>query len=89
MRYRPRNDADSISALTVKEASFYSIWSASILIHPLDRASGISWRYHGVAEHSYVSPDRCYMLLSFARHAMLLDGDFAGCGVSRWDPACL
>jgi O-methyltransferase len=85
-----RTDPDSVSAPTVKEAEFYSIWSAPYpLFTPWIGHPDFLTFYRGVAEHTMVSPDRCYVLLSFARHAMLLDGDFAECGVCRGGTALL
>jgi O-methyltransferase len=37
--------------------------------------------YEGADRHTIVSPDRCYMLISLARHATHLPGHFAECGV--------
>jgi hypothetical protein len=45
--------------------------------------------YQGVGGHTYVSADRCYLLLSLAKHALLVPGDFAECGVCRGGTALL
>jgi O-methyltransferase len=84
------NGPDARCATSVKESDLYSIWAPP---HPLftpwighpDFLSS----YRDVAEHTYVSPDRCYILLSLAKHALLLSGDFAECGVCRGGTALL
>jgi O-methyltransferase len=85
-----KTDPDSVSARTVKEAEFYSIWTSPYpLFTPWIGHPDFLAFYRGVAEHTYVTPDRCYILLSLARHATLLDGDFAECGVCRGGTALL
>jgi O-methyltransferase len=47
-------------------------------------------RYYGpIRPHTLVSPDRCWILLSFMRHALALTGDFAEFGVFRGGTALL
>ena len=86
----PKSDPDSIAALTVKEAAYYSIWSPPYPLYtPWVGHPDFMVYYHDVAKHTYVSADRCYMILNFARHALLLDGDLAECGVCRGGTALL
>ncbi len=85
-----RPSVDSVAALTVKESQYYTKWSAPCPIftpwvgHPDFRKV-----YEGVTPYTVVSPDRCYMLVSLARYAAHLEGDFAECGVYKGGTALL
>ena len=45
--------------------------------------------YDSVRRHTLVSPERCWILLEFMRHALALSGDFAEFGVFRGGTALL
>jgi O-methyltransferase len=45
--------------------------------------------YEGTEPYTEVSPDRCYILISLARYASYLTGDFAECGVFKGGTALL
>jgi O-methyltransferase len=45
--------------------------------------------YQGIAQHTLVSPDRCYLLARFAQHAANLPGSFAEAGVFRGGTALM
>jgi O-methyltransferase len=81
---------DDIAARTVRDRQYYTVWSApSPLFAPWAGHPDFQSVYEGVAPHTVVSPDRCYILLSLARYAVNLDGDFAECGVYRGGTALL
>ena len=86
----PKSDPDTLCSQTVEEAEYYSTWSAP---HPLYTPwighPDFMSCYRDVDKHTYVSADRCYMLLNFARHALLLGGDLAECGVCQGGTALL
>lgn len=85
-----RSHVDDLAALTVKESQFYTKWSAPHpLFSPWIGHPEFQKLYDGVAPHTIVSRDRCYMLVSFARYASYLQGDFAECGVYKGGTALL
>jgi O-methyltransferase len=81
---------DFEAAIAVKESQYYSQWTATYplfspwLGHPEFQAI-----YEGASRSTIVSPDRCYILISFARYASHLAGDFAECGVYRGGTALM
>jgi O-methyltransferase len=81
---------DSLAALTVKESQYYTQWCAPCpLFSPWAGYPDFQKVYEGVEPHTLVSPERCYTLVSLARHSLHLDGDFAECGVYRGGTALL
>ena len=84
------DNVDFKAALTVKESEYYSRWVGPCplfspwLGHPEFQAV-----YEGAKPYTVVSPDRCYILISLARYASHLAGDFAECGVYRGGTALL
>jgi O-methyltransferase len=83
-------DVDFKAALTVKESQYYSQWSAPCpLFSPWMGHPDFQSVYEGVEPYTVVSPDRCYMLISLARYAAQLSGDFAECGVFKGGTALL
>ena len=81
---------DFLSAQTVKESQYYTKWSAPCpLFSPWVGHPDFQTLYEGVEPHTIVSPDRCYILASFAMYASHLQGDFAECGVYRGGTALL
>ena len=83
-------DVDFKAALTVKESQFYSQWSAPCpLFSPWLGHPDFQSVYQGAEPYTLVSADRCYMLISLARYARCLAGDFAECGVWNGGTALL
>ncbi len=81
---------DDIAALTVKESQYYTRWSTRFPIYaPWVGHPDFQRLYEGVAPFTEVSPERCYMLVSLARYAAHLEGDFAECGVYKGGTALL
>ncbi|MGH7775149.1 MAG: TylF/MycF/NovP-related O-methyltransferase [Candidatus Binatia bacterium] len=81
---------DFTAALTVKESEYYTQWVAPCpLFSPWVGHPDFKAIYDGVAPYTIVSPDRCYMLVSLARYAVHLKGDFAECGVYKGGTALL
>jgi O-methyltransferase len=86
----PVEDVDFLAAKNVKESEFYSQWVGPCplfspwLGHPEFKAA-----YQGAEPYTLVSPDRCYMLISLARYASYLTGDFAECGVWKGGTALI
>jgi O-methyltransferase len=86
----PVDDIDFIAASGVKEPRYYTRWSAPCpLFSPWLGHPDFQKVYEGAAPHTLVSPDRCYVLVSFARYASRLQGDFAECGVYKGGTALL
>lgn len=82
--------ADALCATTVKETARYTRWSPPHpLFTPWVGESEFSAVYDGVAPHTLVSVDRCYILASLALHAANLPGAFAEAGVFRGGTALL
>jgi O-methyltransferase len=83
-------DVDCLAAATVKESRYYSQWSSPCpLFSPWLGHPDFQSVYDGAAPYTVVSPDRCYILISLARHASHLAGDFAECGVFKGGTALL
>jgi O-methyltransferase len=83
-------DVDFKAALTVKESEYYFQWFAPCpLFSPWLGHPEFQSVYEGVEPYTVVSPDRCYMLISLARYASHLAGDFAECGVFKGGTALL
>ena len=83
-------DIDFKAALTVNESEFYSQWTGPCpLFSPWLGHPDFQAVYEGAAPYTLVSPDRCYMLISLARYARHLSGDFAECGVWNGGTALL
>ena len=86
----PVSNVDVLAAQTVKESEYYTEWhSPSPLFSPWAGHPDFQKLFRGVERHTVVSPDRCYILASLARHALHLEGDFAECGVFRGGTALL
>ena len=83
-------EVDFLAAKTVKESQYYSKWAAPCpLFSPWLGHPDFQKLYEGVAPHTVVSADRCYILASFATYASHLRGDFAECGVYKGGTALL
>jgi O-methyltransferase len=83
-------DVDFVAATTVEESQYYSQWIAPCpLFSPWLGHFEFQSVYEGVGPYTLVSADRCYILISFARYASHLAGDFAECGVYRGGTALL
>jgi len=83
-------DVDFLAASTVKESQYYARWVAPCpLFSPWLGHPDFQALYDGVEPYTIISPDRCYMLISLARYASRLAGDFAECGVLRGGTALL
>ena len=83
-------NVDFVAATTVEESQYYSQWIAPCpLFAPWLGHSEFQAVYEGVEPHTLVSPDRCYILISVARYASHLAGNFAECGVYRGGTALL
>jgi O-methyltransferase len=83
-------DVDFKAAMTVKESQYYSQWVGPCpLFSPWLGHPDFQSIYQGAEPYTLVSPDRCYMLISLARYARHLLGDFAECGVWNGGTALL
>ena len=83
-------DVDFKAAMTVKESQYYSQWMAPCpLFSPWSGHPEFQSVYEGAEPYTLVSPDRCYILISLARYARHLAGDFAECGVWNGGTALL
>jgi O-methyltransferase len=84
------NRVDFKAAMTVKESQYYSRWSGPCpLFSPWLGHPDFQVIYEGAKPYTVVSPDRCYILISLARYASHLAGDFAECGVYKGGTALL
>ena len=84
------DNVDFKAALTVKESQFYARWLGPCpLFSPWLGHPDFQAIYDGAKPYTLVSPDRCYILISLARSASHLAGDFAECGVYRGGTALL
>lgn len=84
------SDRDFLAARRVSESQFYTKWSAPCpIFSPWVGHPSFLELYEGLEPYTIVSPDRCYMLASFARYASYLPGDFAECGVYKGGTALL
>lgn len=86
----PVEDVDFLAARSVKESEYYSQWIGPCplfspwLGHPEFQAI-----YEGTKLYTLVPPERCYILISLARYASYLAGDFAECGVWKGGTALM
>jgi len=84
------DDRDFQAARMLPDAQFYSQWvSPCPLFSPWLGHPDFQAIYAGAEQHTIVSPDRCYMLISLARQAAHLPGDFAECGVYKGGTALM
>lgn len=89
IRPLPRS-IDTVAARTVKESEYYTRWSAPCpLFTPWAGHPEFIKIYEGVAKHTLVSADRCYILAGLGRYASSLPGVFAECGVYKGGTALL
>jgi len=78
------------AALTVKESEYYTEWSPPCpLFTPWVGHPSFEAVYEGIQPYTMVPRDHCYILLSLARYATYLSGDFAECGVYKGGTAML
>jgi O-methyltransferase len=83
-------DADFAAVSTVADSNYYTQWSApSPLFSPWLGHPDFQAIYEGAAAYTLVPPERCYLLISFARYATHLQGHFAECGVYNGGTALL
>jgi O-methyltransferase len=81
---------DFEAAISVKESQYYAQWvSPCPLFSPWLGHPEFQAIYEGASRYTLVSPDRCYILISLARYASHLAGDFAECGVYRGGTALM
>jgi O-methyltransferase len=72
------------------DAEYYREWpSSGPMFAPWAGHPDFERLYAGVADHTLVSRDRCYLLSAFARYASGLAGDAAECGVYKGGTALL
>ena len=84
------DNVDFKAATTVKESQYYSRWMGPCpLFSPWLGHPDFQAIYEGAKRYTVVSPDRCYILISLARYASRLAGDFAECGVYKGGTALL
>jgi O-methyltransferase len=83
-------DLDFKAAASVSESNYYSQWVGPCpVFSPWLGHPDFQSLYEGAAPYTLVSPDRCYLLISLARYASYLPGDFAECGVWNGGTALL
>jgi O-methyltransferase len=89
--YQPQaDDVDFISAKSVKESEYYSQWIGPCpLFSPWSGHPDFNSIYQGAESYTLVPPERCYVLISLARYASYLAGDFAECGVWKGGTALM
>jgi O-methyltransferase len=89
--YHPQpDDIDILAARSVKESEYYSQWVAPCpLFGPWMGHPDFNSIYQGAEPYTLVPPDRCYLLISLARYASHVAGDFAECGVWRGGTALM
>jgi O-methyltransferase len=81
---------DFEAALTVTERQYYSRWVGPCpLFSPWLGHPDFQAIYEGANRFTVVSSDRCYILISLARYACHLAGDFAECGVYKGGTALM
>lgn len=82
----PRSDGTAAG----RGLDYYQRWSPPVpLFAPWSGHPSFERLYEGVAAHSIVSRDRCYVLASLTAHASQLPGDLVECGVFRGGTALL
>jgi O-methyltransferase len=85
----PEPDLFSVE-LTSEDAKYYTRWSTPYpLFTPWVGHPDFQQIYEGAAPYTTLPPDRCYTLISFARYAAFLRGDFAECGVYKGGTALM
>jgi O-methyltransferase len=83
-------DPDSKAAATLSASECYARFQTVCpIFQPWLGYGDFVAAFDGVRERTLVSPDRCYLLQQFARHACQLSGDFIECGVFRGGTALL
>jgi O-methyltransferase len=88
--YQLRAVTSSPAAKTVKESQYYTAWNGDWpVFSPWLGHPEFQKFYEGVAAHTIVSSDRCYILMALARHSTFLPGDCAECGVYKGGTALL
>jgi O-methyltransferase len=79
---------ESAAALKLSEA--YTKWAAPYpTFAPWTGDPDFRAIYNGAARHTLASPAKCYFLISLARYAAHLPGDFVECGVYKGGTALL
>jgi O-methyltransferase len=85
-----KGSTDYEASLRVDQAQLYARWLAPCpLFSPWLGEASFQEIYGGAHEFTIVSPDRCYVLISLARYASHLTGDFAECGVYKGGTALM
>jgi hypothetical protein len=75
-------EGEAAETRELEEREFYREWrTATEMWTPWLADEGFKATYDGVAPHTVVSPDRCYVLYNQARQALNVEGEFAECGV--------
>jgi hypothetical protein len=75
---------------SLKESEYYSQWVAPCpLFSPWMGHPDFNSIYQGAEAYTLVSAERCYILISLARYASYLAGDFAECGVWKGGTALM
>jgi O-methyltransferase len=83
-------NVDFLSATKVKDSHYYSQYVGPCpLFSPWLGHPDFKAFFDGVEPYTLVPPERCYMLLSLARNAVNLPGDFAECGVWKGGTALM
>jgi O-methyltransferase len=83
-------NVDVLAAKKVKNPHYYSQYIGPCpLFSPWLGDPDFTKFFDGVEPHTLVSPERCYILLSLARNAVNLPGDFAECGVWKGGTALM
>jgi O-methyltransferase len=81
---------DFLAAKKVKDSHYYSQYVGPYpLFSPWLGHADFKRFFDGVEPYTLVPPERCYMLLTLARNAVNLPGDFAECGVWKGGTALL
>lgn len=84
------DDVDFVAARSVKESEYYSQWVGPCpLFSPWKGHPDFNSIYQGAEPYTLVPPERCYILISLARYASCLTGDFAECGVWKGGTALM
>jgi O-methyltransferase len=83
-------NVDFIAAKKVKDSHYYSQYVGPYpLFSPWLGHPDFRKFFDGVEPYTLVPPERCYILLSLARNAVNLPGDFAECGVWKGGTALM
>jgi len=82
--------ADERCARQFDAYAYYTRWQAPFpLFTPFAGHPDFMKAYDGIQSSTQVSPERCYILQAFLRHAVNLPGDVAECGVFKGGTALL